>query len=106
MLRPGGFACPRCCSLQAQLPSRCHVCGLTLVSSPHLARSYHHLFPVKPFAEVDRHQLAAAQVRGQRCRGLARGVLQQGREAVRGSATRGAGIMAGWEAVVGEERMC
>jgi len=28
------------------------VCGLSLVLSPHLARSYHHLFPVLPFAEV------------------------------------------------------
>ena len=27
----------------------CHVCSLTLVSSPHLARSYHHLFPVPAF---------------------------------------------------------
>jgi transcription initiation factor TFIIH subunit 2 len=28
------------------------VCRLTLVSSPHLARSYHHLFPVAPYEEV------------------------------------------------------
>ena len=34
------------------LPSDCRVCGTTLVSSPHLARSYHHLFPVPPFKEV------------------------------------------------------
>ena len=32
----------------------CHVCGLTLVSSPHLARSYHHLFPVPAFQEDSR----------------------------------------------------
>ncbi|CAI7908236.1 unnamed protein product [Closterium sp. NIES-53] len=34
------------------LPAECPVCALTLVSSPHLARSYHHLFPVPPFSEV------------------------------------------------------
>ena len=36
-------------SLPQELPSQCNVCKLTLVSSPHLARSYHHLFPVPPF---------------------------------------------------------
>jgi len=40
----------------------CHVCGLTLVSSPHLARSYHHLFPVQPFVEVGPGELARIQV--------------------------------------------
>ncbi|CAI5979480.1 unnamed protein product [Closterium sp. NIES-65] len=34
------------------LPAECPECALTLVSSPHLARSYHHLFPVPPFSEV------------------------------------------------------
>lgn len=29
----------------------CKQCGLTLVSAPHLARSYHHLFPIKQFIE-------------------------------------------------------
>jgi len=48
----GAFVCPRCKSRTAALPAQCHVCGLTLVSSPHLARSYHHLFPIKPFDEV------------------------------------------------------
>jgi transcription initiation factor TFIIH subunit 2 len=52
-LRPGAFACPRCKARSEELPGECHVCGLTLVSSPHLARSYHHLFPVKPFEEVE-----------------------------------------------------
>ena len=28
------------------------MCGLKLVLAPHLARSFHHLFPVPPFAEV------------------------------------------------------
>jgi transcription initiation factor TFIIH subunit 2 len=36
----------------AELPGACRVCRLTLVSSSHLARSYHHLFPVPPFDEM------------------------------------------------------
>lgn len=36
------------------------MCGLTLISSPHLARSYHHLFPVPPFVEVPQDSLTAA----------------------------------------------
>ena len=51
-LRDGGFTCPRCKARVLDLPSTCHVCGLTLVSSSQLARSYHHLFPVKPFVEI------------------------------------------------------
>jgi transcription initiation factor TFIIH subunit 2 len=31
----------------------CKACGLTLVSAPHLARSYHHLFPVDSFKELE-----------------------------------------------------
>lgn len=46
------FECPRCLARVAELPAACHVCGLTLVSSPHLARSYHHLFPVREFEEA------------------------------------------------------
>ena len=45
------FTCPRCKSRIKDLPQACHVCGLSLVSSAHLARSYHHLFPVPLFAE-------------------------------------------------------
>ncbi|CAO3629399.1 unnamed protein product [Cunninghamella echinulata] len=48
----GGYMCPRCKSKVCELPSDCDVCGLTLVSSPHLARSYHHLFPVDNFEEI------------------------------------------------------
>jgi hypothetical protein len=61
-LRAGGFSCPRCKARVGELPSRCHVCGLTLVSSPHLARSYHHLFPVRPFQEVGEEELWGIQV--------------------------------------------
>ena len=49
----GDYVCPRCSGRIDELPSQCAVCRLTLVSSPHLARSYHHLFPVKAFSELD-----------------------------------------------------
>ena len=51
--RGGEYVCPRCSSRVEELPSQCTVCSLTLVSSPHLARSYHHLFPVAPFKDVE-----------------------------------------------------
>jgi len=47
----GGYFCPQCNSKFCELPIDCQICGLTLISSPHLARSYHHLFPVAIFAE-------------------------------------------------------
>ncbi|GAB0496389.1 hypothetical protein MMPV_007701 [Pyropia vietnamensis] len=46
-----GYVCPRCEAWIAHVPAECVLCGLTLVSSPHLARSYHHLFPVAKFSE-------------------------------------------------------
>lgn len=48
---PGGYICPRCKSKYCDLPVECSTCGLMLVSSPHLARSYHHLFPVQQFVD-------------------------------------------------------
>ncbi|KAL8581796.1 hypothetical protein ACOMHN_010170 [Nucella lapillus] len=45
-----GYFCPQCKSKYCELPIECKACGLTLVSAPHLARSYHHLFP-PPFTE-------------------------------------------------------
>ncbi|XP_026414747.1 general transcription factor IIH subunit 2-like [Papaver somniferum] len=48
----GGYICPRCKARVCELPTECRICGLTLVSSPHLARSYHHLFPITPFEEL------------------------------------------------------
>ncbi|KAL5699047.1 General transcription factor IIH subunit 2 [Ranunculus cassubicifolius] len=48
----GGYSCPRCKARVCELPTECQICGLTLVSSPHLARQYHHLFPITPFDEV------------------------------------------------------
>ncbi|BDA42827.1 General transcription factor IIH subunit 2 [Coccomyxa sp. Obi] len=56
-LSSGGFTCPRCKARVVDLPCSCHICGLTLISSPHLARSYHHLFPVKAFTEVPQAEL-------------------------------------------------
>lgn len=50
-LTNNGYLCPQCFSKHCELPVECRVCGLTLVSAPHLARSYHYLFPIKQFAE-------------------------------------------------------
>ena len=47
-----GYICPRCKTKANELPVDCAVCGLKLVLAPHLARSFHHLFPVPPFEEV------------------------------------------------------
>lgn len=51
-----GYNCPRCSSWLSEVPSECTLCGLTLVSSPHLARSYHHLFPVPKFTPLDTYE--------------------------------------------------
>lgn len=51
-LKTQGFLCPRCLSKVCDVPTDCDICGLMIVSSPHLARSYHHLFPVKPYEAV------------------------------------------------------
>lgn len=48
----GGFNCPRCYSRVKDLPTTCPTCSLMLVSAPHLAKSYHHLFPVSVFREM------------------------------------------------------
>uniref|UniRef100_A0A8C6U3L0 General transcription factor IIH subunit n=1 Tax=Neogobius melanostomus TaxID=47308 RepID=A0A8C6U3L0_9GOBI len=47
----GGYFCPQCSAKYTELPVECKVCGLTLVSAPHLARSFHHLFPLESFTE-------------------------------------------------------
>lgn len=48
----GGYLCSRCGSKVCALPAECPACGLTLILSTHLARSYHHLFPLINWAEV------------------------------------------------------
>lgn len=53
----GGYYCPQCQAKYSELPVQCVICNLTLVSAPHLARSYHHLFPLAQFHEktVEEH---------------------------------------------------
>ena len=48
----GGYLCSRCSSKVCSLPTQCPACGLTLILSTHLARSYHHLFPLRNWKEV------------------------------------------------------
>lgn len=52
MRRRGRYSCPRCGALEAELPAECQSCGLFLVLSPHLARTFHHLFPLDTFTET------------------------------------------------------
>lgn len=52
LLARTAYTCPQCRAKVSELPTDCVVCGLKLVLSPHLARSFHHLFPVAPFTEV------------------------------------------------------
>ncbi|CAN0026903.1 unnamed protein product [Pylaiella littoralis] len=59
-LSVSGYSCPRCKTKTSELPSECVICALPLVSSPHLARSYHHLFPVPQFDEISAATAAAA----------------------------------------------
>ena len=55
-----GYSCPRCNSKACSLPTDCRVCGFTLILSTHLARSYHHLFPL-----LNWHEVSWASVRSQ-----------------------------------------
>jgi transcription initiation factor TFIIH subunit 2 len=52
-----GYVCPKCLSKYCDLPVDCKVCGFQLVSSSHLARSYHHLFPVKSYDMLSAKEL-------------------------------------------------
>lgn len=54
-----GYFCPQCKSKYCELPIECKACGLTLVSAPHLARSYHHLFPLDQFREIPTAQVGS-----------------------------------------------
>ena len=51
-LRHANFQCPRCRARLCDVPTDCPICGIMVVSAPHLARSFHHLFPVKPYSAV------------------------------------------------------
>jgi transcription initiation factor TFIIH subunit 2 len=46
------YLCPRCHCHISDIPSLCPICSLQLNSSSHIARSYHHLFPVPNYEEV------------------------------------------------------
>jgi transcription initiation factor TFIIH subunit 2 len=48
----GGYTCSRCSAKVCSLPITCPSCQLTLLLSTHLARSYHHLFPLRNWATV------------------------------------------------------
>lgn len=52
-LKSDGYKCPQCAAKYCELPVECKVCGLTLVSAPHLARTFHHLFPVQSFDRIE-----------------------------------------------------
>lgn len=47
-----GYECPQCNSKVCHLPTICPICGLMLILSTHLARSYHHLVPLGDYKEV------------------------------------------------------
>lgn len=47
-----GYLCTRCGTKVCRLPAECPTCGLTLILSTHLARSYHHLFPLRNWVKV------------------------------------------------------
>lgn len=51
-LNSGGYTCSRCKAKVCSLPTSCPSCGLTLILSTHLARSYHHLFPLQNWVTV------------------------------------------------------
>jgi len=59
-----GYVCPRCKSRCSDLPSDCAVCGLRLILAPHLARTFHHLFPVRPFEELDEAEVISRAENG------------------------------------------
>jgi len=46
------YTCPRCYTRTSEIPSQCNVCQIQLYSSSHIAKSYHHLFPVTNFIEL------------------------------------------------------
>ena len=53
----GGYECPTCKTRNdGSLPLACYVCGLNLLSSPHIARSYHHLRKVPEFVEIEKEE--------------------------------------------------
>jgi transcription initiation factor TFIIH subunit 2 len=66
-LTQGGYRCSRCAAKVCSLPQTCPSCDLTLILSTHLARSYHHLFPLLLWNEVSWPR--AASKKSSRCFG-------------------------------------
>ena len=66
-IQRGGYPCSRCGAKVCSLPTTCPACGLTLILSTHLARSYHHLFPLRGWVEVSWER--AVQVGSTQCKG-------------------------------------
>lgn len=66
-LTRGGYLCSRCKSKVCSLPATCPTCDLTLILSTHLARSYHHLFPLQNWVEVSWER--ARRKRSKQCYG-------------------------------------
>ncbi|KAF2710997.1 hypothetical protein K504DRAFT_481012 [Pleomassaria siparia CBS 279.74] len=64
-LTTGGYTCSRCSAKVCSLPVTCPSCQLTLLLSTHLARSYHHLFPLRNWVEVSWSR--ARQKRSREC---------------------------------------
>ncbi|KAM7541921.1 hypothetical protein Aperf_G00000017788 [Anoplocephala perfoliata] len=61
----GNYLCPRCHAAYCELPIECVVCGITLMSAPHLARAYHHLFPLPQFLETPLADVPATGANGE-----------------------------------------
>ena len=54
----GGYECPCCNTInEGTLPLTCYVCNLKLLSSPHIARSYHHLMKVPSFTILNKNDM-------------------------------------------------
>jgi transcription initiation factor TFIIH subunit 2 len=66
-LTRGGYRCSRCRAKVCNLPQTCPSCNLTLILSTHLARSYHHLFPLRNWIAVSWKR--ARDVGSTQCRG-------------------------------------
>jgi transcription initiation factor TFIIH subunit 2 len=61
ILTQGGYNCSRCSAKVCSLPQTCPACDLTLILSTHLARSYHHLFPLLLWNEVSWQRAVSKQ---------------------------------------------
>ena len=66
-LSKGGYRCSRCLAKICSLPQTCPSCSLTLILSTHLARSYHHLFPLRNWIAVPWSR--ARETKSSQCRG-------------------------------------